>query len=141
MRASAVAEKAGIPTVSIVSTGFLEQGLTTFPEHGLDSRSDCHAWAAHPMYDLLSMVCGINPDKPGFSEVRIQPQPGDLQKIKGSVAHPEGMIEVDYTIGRSGKMEAEIKLPGSLTGTFIWNGKSHELIPGNQHILVHNSKQ
>lgn len=117
-------------------TGFLEQGLTTFPEHGLDSRSDCHAWAAHPMYDLLSMVCGINPAKPGFSVVRIQPQPGDLQKIRGSVAHPEGMIEVDYTIGGSGEMEAEINLPGSLTGTFIWNGKSHDLVPGNQHILA-----
>ena len=48
----------------------LGQGLTTWPEHPDPSRSDCHAWSAHPALDLLRVVAGIRPDAPGFARVR-----------------------------------------------------------------------
>lgn len=114
-------------------TEFLEQGLTTFPEHGLNSRSDCHAWSAHSMYDLLSMVCGIHPAEPGFKTVRIEPLLGDLTRVSGSMPHPQGMIEVSYSI-KGGKMEAETVLPGKLEGVFIWKNHSFNLHPGRQVI-------
>ncbi len=114
-------------------TEFLEQGLTTFPEHGLNSRSDCHAWSAHPMYDMLSMVCGIHPAEPGFKTVRIEPLMGNLTRVSGSMPHPQGTIEVSYFL-RKGKLEAEIVLPNSLEGTFLWKNQSYELHPGRQLI-------
>jgi len=123
----------GILSQMDIWTEFLEQGLTTFPEHGLNSRSDCHAWSAHPMYDLLSMVCGIHPAEPGFKTVRIEPLLGDLTRVSGSMPHPQGMIEVSYSI-QGGKIKAEIELPGTLEGTFIWKDHSFELHSGRQVI-------
>ena len=42
----------------------LAKGLTTWPEHPEPSRSDCHAWSAHPAFDLLRIVAGIKPAAP-----------------------------------------------------------------------------
>ena len=39
----------------------LAEGLTTWAEHPEPSRSDCHAWSAHPALDLLRVVAGIRP--------------------------------------------------------------------------------
>src|SRR5262249_9862795 len=59
----------------------LSQGLTTTPEYPDPSRSDTHAWSAHPAYDLTTMVAGIRPAAPGFASVRIRPSLGDLTLV------------------------------------------------------------
>ena len=33
--------------------------FSTWPEIPGDTRSDSHAWTAHPIYDLLTLVAGI----------------------------------------------------------------------------------
>ena len=58
----------------------LEQGLTTTPEYPDPSRSDTHAWSAHPAYDLVTMIAGIRPGAPGFATVRIEPS-GKIVKV------------------------------------------------------------
>ena len=74
----------------------LGQGLTTWPEHPDPSRSDCHAWSAHPALDLLRVVAGIRPDAPGFARVRIVPAPGALAALSAVHPHPKGEIRVAY---------------------------------------------
>src|SRR5436305_9613862 len=48
-------------------------GLTTWAESPEPTRSDSHAWSAHPNYDLLTLVAGIHPKGPGFESVTMQP--------------------------------------------------------------------
>ena len=45
----------------------LDVGLSTFAEiPSAGTRSDCHAWSAHPNYDLLRIVAGVKPGAPGL---------------------------------------------------------------------------
>ena len=39
----------------------LDLGLTTWAETPEPTRSDSHAWSAHPNYDLLTTVAGVEP--------------------------------------------------------------------------------
>ncbi len=109
---------------------FLDYGFTTFPEHGINSRSDCHAWSSHPMYNFLHVTCGIASASPGFTQVQIEPQPGELSFVEGTVAHPSGIINMKYKKQQDGKITCEINLPDEITGTFIWDGKSYQLNGG-----------
>ncbi len=114
----------------------LAMGLTTFAERPEPTRSDCHAWSASPNYDFLATICGIEPAKPGFRSVRIAPALGPLTWAKGTLPHPQGQIQVSFKRKDAGGIEAEITLPGSLTGTFLWNGQSVELHSGLQKIQL-----
>ncbi len=113
----------------------LKMHFSTWPEQPGDTRSDSHAWSAHPIYDLLTLVAGIEPSAPGFASVRIAPHLGSLPSLHASFPHPQGMIDVAYE--RKGKgIDASITLPGTLTGTFVWNGKTEALKPGVNHISL-----
>lgn len=114
----------------------LAMGLTTFAERPEPTRSDCHAWSASPNYDFLATICGIEPAKPGFQAVRIAPALGPLTWAKGTMPHPQGQIEVSFQRKDAAGIEAEITLPGHLTGTFLWNKQSVELHPGHQKIQI-----
>jgi alpha-L-rhamnosidase len=107
--------------------------FSTWPEIPGDTRSDSHAWSAHPIYDLLTLVAGIEPASPGFATVRIAPHLGTLPSLKASYPHPEGTIEVEYKRAGSG-LDATVTLPGKLAGTFVFNGKAWPLKPGANHI-------
>lgn len=114
----------------------LKIGLTTFAENPDPTRSDCHAWSASPNYDFLATICGITPAAPGFRKVQIKPQLGELQQASGRMPHPDGEILV--TLERSGAqgIQAEIILPPTLTGSFIWNVKLIPLKGGRQIIKL-----
>ena len=103
--------------------------FSTWPEVPGDTRSDSHAWTAHPIYDLLTLVAGIEPASPGFATVRIAPHLGTLPKLTASYPHHEGDITVEYTRTQAG-LDAQITLPGTLSGTFVFNGKEWPLRPG-----------
>jgi len=109
--------------------GFLKMGFTTWPEQPGDTRSDSHAWTAHPTYDLLTLVAGIEPASPGFKTVKIEPHLGDLTSLEASYPHPQGLIRVKYSVG-AGVTHAEIELPEGLTGELVWKGKAMPLKNG-----------
>ena len=110
-------------------------GLTTWAEQPEPTRSDSHAWSAHPGYDLLTIVGGIRPASPGFHTVLIAPHPGPLQHLLAGVPSPAGDIEAEYTRGASG-IQAVITLPPGLSGELQWHGKTSRLHAGKQKIQL-----
>lgn len=113
----------------------LEEGLTTTPEYPDPSRSDTHAWSAHPAYDLTTMIAGIRPGSPGFATVRIEPHMGDLKWVKTSMPHQAGMIRVAFQ-RESSQLNAEIELPDGVTGQLLWKGVPYALHAGKQQLKL-----
>jgi hypothetical protein len=131
------ARKAGLGESYLGSLGpwytMMERGLSTFAERPDPTRSDCHAWSASPVYELLATVCGVEPAAPGFAQVRIEPFLGSLRQVRGRVPHPLGDIDVAYT--REGDtLRASITLPATVTGTLVWGGSERPLVPGTQTV-------
>jgi hypothetical protein len=110
-------------------------GLTTWAEQPEPTRSDSHAWSAHPNYDFLTIVAGIHPKAPAFSSIRIEPHLGSLHHVVASVPTPDGLIEVNYSSNDT-KVDAEISLPGNMNGELVWKGKTFELRSGRQKLLL-----
>lgn len=102
----------------------LENGLTTFAENPDPTRSDCHAWSASPNYDFLATVAGIEPLTPGFSSVLVQPAPGKLTRISGSMPHPAGTIRFSLKRTAEEGLMGFVELPPGVQGVFVWAGKS-----------------
>jgi hypothetical protein len=108
-------------------------GLKTLPEGPEPSRSDCHAWGAHPLYHYFASILGIRPGAFGFGSVTIRPQLGPLTSARGRLVHPQGEIEVDLT-QTNGVLDGHIVLPPGITGTLIIGGNTRPLQPGRQEI-------
>jgi hypothetical protein len=103
--------------------------FSTWPEVPGNTRSDSHAWSAHPIYDFLTLVAGVQPAASGFASVRIAPHLGALPSLSASYPHPQGIIQVEYHRQGAG-LNATITLPGTLTGRFALKGKAWPLHPG-----------
>jgi hypothetical protein len=116
--------------------GMLDLGLTTVPETPEPTRSDSHAWSAHPNYGLLATVLGVRPAEPGFRRVRIAPRLGPLTRAEGRVPHPLGPIDVRLARGERGGLRGEITLPDGLEGVLEWNGQQVALRTGRQELSL-----
>ena len=112
----------------------LNLGLTTWAETPEPTRSDSHAWSAHPNYGLLTTVAGVEPASPGFGIVRIRPHLGSLTSATASVATPKGMITVRYNRAPDA-LTADITLPADVTGVMEFRGKEATLRPGTQQVV------
>jgi alpha-L-rhamnosidase len=128
--------KAGLQEQYLSNLGLwkrmIRAGVTTWPETGLESRSECHAWGASPNYHLYTLTAGIEPLAPGFAEVQIRPGIQNGESLKVSYPHPQGMIQLDLKAER-GKLSGSISLPSQVPGTLIWQGQSLA-IAGKQKI-------
>jgi alpha-L-rhamnosidase len=105
--------------------------FTTWPEARGNTRSDSHAWSAHPTAGLITVVAGITPDAPGYAKVQIAPQPGGLQHFDTASMTPHGLVRVRYKAKGAG-VQFTITLPKGLDGSFVWQGKSYPLKSGKQ---------
>lgn len=112
----------------------LALGLTSTPEKPEPTRSDSHAWAAHPNYGLLATVLGVRPSSAGFRTVRIAPALGPLRRAEGRVTHPRGDVDVSLVREGARGIHARVTLPPGITGRFEWNGRSAVLRPGAQEL-------
>ncbi|MGD0003355.1 MAG: alpha-L-rhamnosidase C-terminal domain-containing protein [Anaerolineaceae bacterium] len=106
-------------------------GLKTTFEMPEPSRSDCHAWGAHPLYHYFATILGIRPAGLGFKKVTITPLLGPLQQASGKLVHPDGVIEVDF-YNQDRFLHGKISLPGGVSGTLFCNGRSLPLKEGSQ---------
>ncbi|MEI6603014.1 MAG: alpha-L-rhamnosidase C-terminal domain-containing protein [Clostridia bacterium] len=117
-----------------------ELDFSTTPEVLHDStRSDCHAWGAHPAYHFLATVLGIRPDGFGFQKVQIEPLLGDLDFVEGVMVHPLGQIAVSMQ-RIAGGYDVKIDLPQGMTGTFRVGNLESALVPGFQRLSVSDAQ-
>ena len=108
-------------------------GFVTTSERPEPSRSDCHAWGAHPIYHLYASLLGIRPETPGFKTVSFRPQLGGLPRLFARLPHPSGWIEADV-ISTKGQIQGSIVLPEGVTGHFYGCRRSVELTAGRNDI-------
>jgi len=114
-------------------------GLSTWAETPEPTRSDSHAWSAHPTLDLLGVVGGITPGAEGFQRVRIAPHLGKLQRMSAAMPTPKGVVEVSYT-KEGGGWSAVVTLPEGLPGELDWGGKVMALHQGRQTIALEGAR-
>jgi hypothetical protein len=131
-------KKAGMADAYLDQLGpwrqMLALGLTTWAENPEPTRSDCHAWSAHPNFDFLATVAGIEPAAAGFSQVAIRPHLGPLKELKATLPHPQG--DLTLLLQRKGaNLVADVTLPEKLSGWFYWQGKRVPLHGGKQHLV------
>ena len=110
-------------------------GLTTWAEQPEPTRSDSHAWSAHPNYDLLTIVAGIRLSKPGFAEVTVEPHLGPLKHVAAAVPSPRGMVEAEFTVDNS-RTRARITLPSGVSGKLVWKGRTSALHEGTEEMML-----
>lgn len=114
----------------------VEQGFKTPPENFGDTRSDCHAWASHPMYHLHASILGIQPAEPGFLSAVMRPQDIGWKNIAGTMVHPNGVIESELHF-TGATLEGHVTLPG-IGGRLEWGPHTVTLHPGVNTIKVAN---
>jgi alpha-L-rhamnosidase len=114
-------------------------GLTTWAESPEPTRSDSHAWSAHPNFDLLTIVAGIHPGTAGFTKVRIEPHLGSLNQLDAAMPTVQGTVQVRYQRLPAG-LRAEVLLPAGVTGKLQWNGSERDLHPGQQLLTLEGKK-
>lgn len=114
----------------------LKMGLTTWAETTEPTRSDSHAWSAHPNFDLLRVVAGIRPAAPQFSEIAIEPHLGSLQNVSATMPHRKGRIEVSYSAESRGGTIAKIVVPEGVPARLIWKGRTYTLRSGEQTLQL-----
>ena len=84
----------------------IERGATTFwevfdPDTPAGEYPDrlwslCHEFCCGPVYTLPAHILGVQPLEPGFSRVRIMPEPCDLRWARGRIPTPAGVLEVSW---------------------------------------------
>ena len=90
-----------------------------------------HAWNATPMVQMSGRILGVVPNKPGFKEFIIDPQPVGLTWATGRVPTPHGLIEVSWkTVGT--QIEVDFLVPRNTTA--IVGGKKFG--PGAHRISI-----
>ena len=113
----------------------LSLGLSTWAETPEPTRSDSHAWSAHPTLDLLTIVAGIAPGSPEFKTVRITPHLGPLDHAEATMPTPHGVVSVQYK-KTAGEWTATVTLPDGLPGDIDWAGRIIPLHSGEQQVKL-----
>ena len=68
----------------------------------------CHGWAGGPAALLMRFATGLTILKPGFRQIRLKPQLGDLEYFTCTIPTPYGPIQVEHDRKASAP---NIKLP------------------------------
>ena len=107
----------------------LDLHCTTWCENPDSPRSECHAWASAPAYELSAMVLGIYPTSDGYDTVRIKPDAStfDIDWAKGSVSTPLGEIAVNWK-KENGSFSLKVTLPESVAATVVLPDNTVETI-------------
>ncbi|MEM6552622.1 MAG: hypothetical protein AAF750_10915 [Planctomycetota bacterium] len=89
-------------------------GLRTTPEMPEPTRSDNHAWGAHPLYHLLASVLGIRPAAPGFETIAVCPLPGPWGRVTGAVCHPRGRLRAEFDFTPEGEASGCLRIDAAI---------------------------
>lgn len=96
----------------------LARGATTLWESFDPVASLCHGFSATPVYQLSTEVLGVAPLEPGFTHLRIAPQPVDLDWARGVVPTVRGDITVAWE--RQGTdLSLQVEIPDGCTAEIV----------------------
>lgn len=106
-----------------------------FGEDGVpDGHSLSHAWGAAPLAFFVNSIAGIRPTAPGWSRVRLAPQPASLARAEASVVTPRGRIAVQWERA-DGAFVLRAELPDGIEGDYVLpDGARGELRAGEQTV-------
>lgn len=110
-------------------------GMTTTAETPEPTRSDSHAWSAHPNFGLLATVLGIRSGSPGFKSVILTPALGKLNRARGSMPHPAGTISVSFARNGATGIRGTIDLPPKIPGEMHFGLSKVSLTPGRNEVV------
>ena len=115
------------------------EGLFTTPETFGATRSDCHAWTAHPLYHSLATFAGVRPAAYGGRHLAIRPMLGPIRHMTASLPTPSGDLRIEYEVGDE-STEMLIDLPPGITAYVSTRGESIRLtgMPRRQTITLKN---
>lgn len=106
---------------------------TTCPETPKNARSDCHAWSALPLYEMVHTLAGIQTQPTG--ELLVRPHLMDLPDLSGRAATKKGTVTFDYRKEETGEWRYTLELPAGMTGRFVCpDGREVFLQEGNNLI-------
>ena len=74
----------------------IDLGCTTCPETPGLTRSDCHAWSALPLLEMIRVIAGISSPEPGWPSILIAPHLGSLTDLSGEAATPRGVVRFSF---------------------------------------------
>ena len=112
----------------------IRAGVTTWPETGLESRSECHAWGASPNYHLYKLTAGIEPAEPAFAVVKIKPGIKEGEQLQLGYPHPKGLIKLELEV-QKGRLRGKVWLPKDLTAELHWQEQVLKL-KGEQEVDI-----
>jgi alpha-L-rhamnosidase len=98
-------------------TDLVARGCTTCPETPGLARSECHAWSALPMFEMVRVMAGIRNPDPGWTRVVVEPHLGRSTDLCGTTATPKGSIRFQYDRS-GGALRYEVALPEGMSGVF-----------------------
>lgn len=92
----------------------------------------CHAFSCTPLYFMQTVLLGIQPLRPGFTEFEINPRSLDLEWCRGTIPTPHGLIEVAWQ-AMPDELAISIVVPPGTVGV-LRDGR--RLLPGSHSILL-----
>jgi hypothetical protein len=96
----------------------IPQHLTTIPETPFNTRSDCHAWGALPLYEFPRAGLGVMPAEAGWQRVRICPRMLFLQRMSGEVTTPRGLVGVSWEVADN-VFSLSVRLPAGVAAEIV----------------------
>ena len=96
-----------------------------------ETSSLCHAYGAGPLVHYFRWVCGIRPTEPGYAAVVVEPQLGDLKRLRTRFHTPRGEISFRVTSGSKGR-DIALSVPDGvaveLRSTYLRRGDRLRLV-------------
>lgn len=107
----------------------LDWGATTWWEMWTPGASFCHGWSGGPTFNLGAEVLGVQPLKPGFAEVAIQPHWVGLKHASGVVPTAKGEVRVAWQRDpASGAAAIRVETPEGVPAEITLPGRSEALV-------------
>lgn len=111
------------------------ENCTTCPETPQDSRSECHAWSALPMFEMIYSIAGIRANIQKENTLEICPHMEYLPDIAGDVITDRGTIHFDYRKTDNGVCY-ELWIPDGISAVFCYpDGRTQPLGTGKNRII------
>lgn len=108
-------------------TDQLRRGMRTLVEKPEPSRSDCHAWSAHPVYHLVANVAGLRPKTLGGKEFLLDPHLAGDSPVNLNVHTAFGPIRIEG-LKPGAQWEFRAELPSEIS--LFWRQTERKIEPG-----------